>query len=314
MIGSGFKKFAAENGLQVDAGIGYGVLRGYQVSLNEGSGFKQMIITTHFPDGEKLNAMLSAMNAVDFQREYRVQQLNFTPNGIAVVFTDTVGTLKKIAAFVDWFFPLLEVGGAVGADICPDCHMEMGGTGIWKKVDGIGRCYHSACAEKLSRTLDAENTAAKEADTGTYTRGALGALLGALIGGVVWGIVLYSGWMVSAVGLLIAFVAERGYTWFRGRAGKGKIGILIASVVLGVIFGTGLYLVLEVVNALNDLLGTWSFADLTEVLGIMLENDEVVGELLTNFFGGLAFACLGSAAFLLRSAKAVQGRKVVDLK
>ena len=52
MIGSGFKKFAIANGLSVNGGIGYGNLRGFQATLSEGSGFKQIIISSKFPDVE----------------------------------------------------------------------------------------------------------------------------------------------------------------------------------------------------------------------------------------------------------------------
>jgi len=44
MIGSGLKKLAAANGLQIDGGVAYGVLKGCFVSLSEGSGYKRMCI------------------------------------------------------------------------------------------------------------------------------------------------------------------------------------------------------------------------------------------------------------------------------
>lgn len=48
MIGSGLKKLAKENGLRVSNGVAYGSLRGYAATLSEGSGFKQIVISTKF--------------------------------------------------------------------------------------------------------------------------------------------------------------------------------------------------------------------------------------------------------------------------
>lgn len=210
MIGSGLKKFAEANGLSVGGGVGYGNLRGYQTTLSEGSGFKQMIIQTKFPDVERLNALQASLNSVNLQREYRVQQLSFAPNGIVIVFFDNPGTMKKMEAFTDWFFPQLAETGATGADICPECGEVLDTDGVWRMVSGVAGCYHPACAEKISQELVAESEARSQADDGTYIKGAIGALIGTLLGAVVWAIVLNAGFVASLIGLLIAFLADKG--------------------------------------------------------------------------------------------------------
>lgn len=52
MIGSGLRKLAAAQGLQVAHGVAYGPLKGYCATLSEGSGYKQITLVTRFPNAE----------------------------------------------------------------------------------------------------------------------------------------------------------------------------------------------------------------------------------------------------------------------
>ncbi len=315
MIGSGLKKFAQANGLSVDGGVGYGNLRGFQATLCEGSGFKQITIQTKFPDVEKLNALQAALNSVNLQREYRVQQLSFTPNGITIIFLDNPGTMKKIEAFTDWFFPQLAETGAYGANICPECGLEME-SGVWRMVSGVAGCYHSACAEKLSQELAAESQARTQADNGTYVSGTIGALLGALLGAIAWAIILNSGYILSILGLLIAFLADKGYDLLKGRQGKGKIAILIGAVIIGVTAGTALSLVLQIVTELSQGLfpAGWTYADIPEIFMICMEDPDISAAMISNFGQGMLFAAIGVVLFITQAAKKVTDPKMKELK
>ena len=315
MIGSGLKKFAEANGLSVGGGVGYGNLRGYQTTLSEGSGFKQMIIQTKFPDVEKLNALQASLNSVNLQREYRVQQLSFAPNGIVIVFFDNPGTMKKMEAFTDWFFPQLAETGASGADICPECGEVLDTDGVWRMVSGVAGCYHPACAEKISQELVAESEARSQADDGTYIKGAIGALIGTLLGAVVWAIVLNAGFVASLIGLLIAFLADKGYDLLGGRQGKGKIAILIVSVIIGVAVGTALSLALQIVRELNQGLFPpgWSYADIPEIFMICMEDPGISSAMISNFGQGLLFAAIGVVLFIKQAAKKVTDPKMKEL-
>ena len=315
MIGSGLKKFAQANGLSLGGGVGYGSLRGFQATLSEGSGFKQMIIQTKFPDVEKLNGLQAALNSVNLQREYRIQQLSFAPNGVAIVFTDNPGTMKKIEAFTDWFFPLLSESGATGANICPECGGAVEYGGVWRMVSGVAGYYHSACAEKVSQALTAESEARAEADKGTYLSGIIGALIGALLGAVVWALVLNAGYVASIIGLLIAFLADKGYDLLKGRQGKGKVAVLIISVVLGVAVGTALALVLQIVSELQQGLFPpgWTYADIPEIFMICMQDSEISGAMLSNFLQGLLFAAIGVVFFIKQAAKKVTDPKMKEL-
>ena len=317
MIGSGLKKFALENGLSVDSGIGYGNLRGFQVTLSEGSGFKQMIINTKFPDVEKLNSLQATLNSVNLQKDFRIQQLSFATNGIVIVFLDNPGTMKKIEAFTDWFFPLLAQAEAFGADICPECGESLYGQGVWRKVSGIAGCYHTACAEKLSQELVDEKEAKEQADKGTYASGAIGALIGALIGAVVWALVLSAGYVASIIGLLIAFLADKGYDLLKGRQGTGKIITLVICVILGVAVGTFLAEFIALADLINQgyFIPEITFANIPEIFFLeMAENSEYSAAVLGNFFQGLLFAAIGVVFFITQAAKKVSSPKMTELK
>ena len=73
---------------------------------------------------------------------------------------------------------------------------------------------------------------------GSYLTGLVGALLGALVGAVAWCLVMQLGVIASLVGFLIGWLAEKGYDLLKGRAGKGKLVILIVAVIFGVLVGT----------------------------------------------------------------------------
>jgi hypothetical protein len=72
---------------------------------------------------------------------------------------------------------------------------------------------------------------------GTVVGGFIGALLGALVGAIVWALVGMLGYIASIVGFLIAFLAGKGYDWFKGRPGKIKVVILVLCVILAVFIG-----------------------------------------------------------------------------
>ena len=141
--------------------------------------------------------------------------------------------MKKIRAFIDWFFPLLAAHGATGSEICPQCGQSLTQGSTWQMVDGVAYHLHPGCAQQMDRSISMAASRAQEEDTGSYARGLLGALLGAIVGALVWALVLNLGYIAAIVGCIIGWLAERGYRLLHGKKGKGKIVILILSVLLG---------------------------------------------------------------------------------
>lgn len=313
MIGQGLKKLAAENAMGVSNGVAYGNLRGYAATLFEGSGYKQIVFSTHFSDPAQKEAFTQATNKINIQRQYRVQQLGITLRSIYVVFQDTVGTMKKIRGFLDWFIPLLEQHSAAKWDICPECGAQVT-NGCWKLVDGIAYYMHETCAEKVRAEIAADNENRKEESAGSYALGFVGALLGSVIGAVLWAIVLNAGFIASVVGLAIGWLAEKGYRLFHGKQGKGKIAILIIVIILGVLLGTfgadALYLA-GIVS--EDTLYTYSEIPLVIFYFLISDTEYVIGS-VSNILMGLLFAGIGVFALLKKAGKEVADTKFVDLK
>lgn len=315
MIGSGLKKYAQENGMKVSHGVAYGSLMGYAASFSEGSGYKQLIFSTKIVDQEQKDALSDAINQVNIQRMYRVQNLNILPSAIQVIFTDNPGTMKKIQEFVPWFVSLLSRYGATGANICSECGGDIT-AGKWLLIDGAAFYMHDSCAEKVMQDIVQDNEVQKLESKGSYATGAVGALLGATLGAIVWALVLLGGYVASLVGLLIGWLSEKGYTLLKGKQGKGKIVILILAVIFGVLLGTFAADAFTIIGMINDgSIETLTYADIPGFLVMLLLNDsEYCSATVSNVLMGLLFAGLGVFALLRKAGKEIAGTKVIELE
>lgn len=316
MIGSGLKKLAQENGMKVAKGVAYGSLQGFAATLSEGSGYKRIVFATKFTDVAQKDQLLNEANQVNIQRTYRVQELNVAPNAVQVTFQDTVGTMKKIGEFLGWFIPLLRKYGATPANVCTECGCEIT-DGRWLLVNETAFYVHAACAERLKREIADEEQAQKEQRKGSYGMGALGAFLGSTIGAVVWAIVLNMGYVASLVGLLIGWLAEKGYTLLKGKQGKGKIAILILAIVFGVVLGTVASDCFTLVGMINsgEMGGYITYGDIPALILYMLVMDsEYLTATLGNLVMGLLFAGLGVYSLLRKTNQEVADTKIIDLE
>ena len=309
MIGSGLKKLAKKHDMKVEKGIAYGSLMGYATTLSEGLGYKRIDISTSFEKPEGMGGLIAAVNEVNVNKEYRVIQLLIQKNTISVLFQDTIGTMKKVEAFIDWFYPMLAQYGASGVEVCSQCGQA--GAGGWYLFEGIVRRMHESCAEKEQCRLDAE----RENRTGSYVTGAVGAVLGALLGSVLWALVLAGGYMVSFVGLAIAWLAEKGYTLLKGKQGRGKLVILVVAVIIGVLVGTIAPEVVTLVDMINQgELFDLTYADIPEYLYmILMTSPDYTRALITNAVVGLLLAALGVLAFMRRAGQSANPQKLKKL-
>lgn len=310
MIGSGLKKLAQKCGMTVSGGVAFGGLMGYASTFSEGSGYKRIVISTKINSAEGRDQLLAAVNSVDVTRQFRVHSLQIRPRCIDIVFQDTVGTVKKIEEFIAWFYPLLAGVGATGANMCAECGAEVVGGG-WYLVDDVVHHLHDTCAQRVQGQLAQEQQQRKESDAGSYVRGAVGALIGSLLGSVVWALVLAGGYVASIVGLLIGWLAEKGYTLLKGKQGKAKVAILIVAIILGVLVGTIAPDVVTLAGMISDgeLPGV-TYGDIPSlIVNIMAEDSEYMSGVISNTLMGLLFAGLGVFA-LLRKA----GAEVADTK
>lgn len=315
MIGNALKKMATENGMQVAHGVAYGTYRGFALSMCEGSGWKRLDFSTRFPDPAGENTLRGRLGEVDLKRTYRIQSLEVGSRMVTIIFLDNPGTMKKIQAFLDWFMPLLEESGATKANICNECGMVTADNDCWVLIDGIAHHMHITCKEALKRDLAQEEQSLKEESTGSYLTGALGAIGGALIGSVVWALVLQLGYMASLVGLLIGFLAEKGYNLAKGKQTKGKIAVLIIAIILGVLAGTvaaDAITLAQMISA-GELPGI-TYGQIPKLIAFLAVNDpEYLRATIANCGMGLLFAALGVFGILRKTKREVSGIRVIDL-
>lgn len=326
MIGSGLKKFAQQHSMKIARGVAYGSFYGYAAAFCEGSGWKRIVVSTRFPDPTKRDALRTALAQCNLTTQYRVKSLEIFEDGIGILFLDNPGTMKKIEAFCQWFFPQLAAYGATGAEICSECGTPILDDGCWKLLHEVAHHMHRSCAQKLQEQLSAEAVQQQQEETGSYITGLVGALLGALLGAVVWGLVLHMGYMASIVGFLIGFLAEKGYTLLKGRQGKGKVFILAGVTIFGVLLGNigydAVVWAMEIAkyapNAAITLNGAEipiSYGDIPMLIGHFFANDsEYRSGTILNCLMGTGFALLGVWSILRKAKKETTAPQITDLE
>ena len=315
MIGSGLKKLAKENGMKIAGGYAYGSFRGYDCAFSEGAGYKLLVVSTRLPDTVQEQALQADCEGRNLQKEFRVQELYIGKEGIAVNFLDNPGTMKRMVAFCDWFFPLLAQYSATPAGVCPECGMPISGEGKWMLTNGIARHMHESCGAKMQERISHEETRAAEEDTGSYGAGFLGAMLGSLIGAIPWALLYLAGRIAAVLGLLIGWLGEKGYCKLGGKNGKAKALILIVTAIISVCVGNFLGEWLSAAKYIfqGEAYGLGYGDILPLMFALLVEDAEYCAIMLKNILMGLFFAALGIFAIIRNSIKAASGSKFREL-
>ncbi len=315
MIGTGLKKLANENGMKVANGLAYGTFRGYSAAFWDGSWHQNHDAQHEHTGRGREERIFSRLGQVNYQKEYRVRELTTMDDGIVVVFNDTVGTLKKMDEFFNFFFPILDACGATKADVCSCCGQPFDGTESWLLVNDAPVKLHRACRERIESDTRREETAAKENDTGNYGMGLLGAFLGAVLGAIVWALIYMLGRVSVVGGLIIALFAVKGYDILHGRQGKGKIAIVLIMSLLGVVLGTfgGETIALIKEIAAGTLPG-FVYGDAPVLVLALLANEpEYQSVVLNNLGMGVLFAAVGIYFILKKTHRSLKGLVIKEL-
>ena len=162
-------------------------------------------------------------------------------------------------------------------------------------------------------------------DEGSYGRGLVGALVGALIGSILWCLVMQLGVISAIVGFVIGWLAEKGYTLMKGKAGKGKVVILAVCVIIGVLVGIFASDYIDWYKAIAefypDAVATIggqevpvTYSDIPRLIIYFLSTDsEYMGGTIRNVLMGLLFAFLGVFVILRNAGKqAKQAAQAAD--
>ncbi len=315
MISSNLKKVASSHGLQVNHGIAYGQIRGYAVTLSEGNNYRRIDIITTVSDPQCLESLQNLLQDSNRTAEYLIQKVDFTPKHIVITFRNTMGSMKGFTAFIAWFFPLLDHFSATKTNTCPECGCDLS-SGCWKLANGSAYYVHPSCGDRIRRRMEAEAEACNLQSPKSYGAGVVGALLGALLGAIVWALVLHIGYIAVAVGLLVGYLAERGYTLLKGKPGKAKPFIIGIAVVLAVVLGTFLsetHILARVIRG-APYASLQYFLYMPRLLFSLMQTDPLYrADILTNLGLGLLFGLLGAFNVMKRSSSEAYDGKVIDL-
>lgn len=131
--------------------------------------------------------------------------------------------------------------------------------------------------------------------------------------------------IAGIIGLLIGFLAAKGYDLLKGRQGVAKLVCVIVAVIIGVVVGSGVTYVWVLHDSYNSQIAELSdferryYDIMTEeefFIDNFTNNPEFLGEVLKNLGLGLLFAALGCFDLLkgiVSKPKAVTPTQTVDL-
>lgn len=342
MIGSGLKKFSTEYDLTVESGVIHGWLKGCYTTFSEGMGYKRLSIYIgchHAPDDEQIPAdpesipayMAAADRVADLilekagdPKKYRLMPRGrelpgvvLTQGGsvVQVNFLDNPGTMKCIRNFVEDVLP--DVAPMTTPNICSVCGEENDSTFLPVLLTGHAVVpMHLHCAEKIQ---GATKQVKRQRNPVFPLLPILGALIGALLGAAAWMAVGIAGYMASIVGLLIAFLASKGYDLLGGKPGKMKIVTLVLCVILAVVLGNiggeiyslHTYYQEQAAQASGPIVSEAEFLQAT--IPILWEESEVLGAVIKDMMVGFVFAALGCFGVLRKETYRAENEMQVKL-
>ncbi len=141
-------------------------------------------------------------------------------------------------------------------------------------------------------------------------------MAGSALGAVVWAVILSLGYVASVIGLLIGWLADKGYNLLGGKQGKAKVLILILAVAFGVLLGTFASDAFTLMGMIGDgELPGFSVGDIPLLISLFWEQDSAYrSATISNILMGLLFAALGVFGMLWQTGKDVSGMQYIELK
>ena len=326
MITPALSKIAKEYDMTIEKGVGYGLVHGCFITLTEGAGFKRISIyagipvrkeETDTPSISGAQAVADAVRALTADwKKYRLltgpraaQAITVSEDGAVahICFIDTIGTGKRIRAFMEDALP--QLAPLTAPRTCSHCGKETdAATYLVRRSDYAAAPMHSQCVDSLNASLD--QLSAEEKPSPVLLP-IVGAFVGAMVGAALWAVVGALGYVLSLAGVAVAFLSAKGYTLLGGKPGKKMLAVLLVMVVLAVLAGNAAVLVYELHKVYREAASTlkpWETIVsegefLRAVIPEVWQDGETRGELIRNCVLGLFFAGLGSFGILAANAR-----------
>ena len=239
MVSKQLQALASDWGFNTDQQI-WGENHGYMMAVEDGRGVKLMTVAYSSLTDEQRGALERFMD--ESKAIYAVQNYAVGEKMLAVQIKDSgvsgkVG-VQRVIDFWQALLPVLNEKDVHGAKYCAIC-----GEGIDGALDSntvrinqmVARAHH-ACVDQIQQEAETANDAF-HSEKKNYIAGFFGALVGALVATIPWILVQhFTGFLASALGLLIGMGAYKGYKIFGGKDGKATVWMIIFSTVVAVAF------------------------------------------------------------------------------
>lgn len=243
MIWIGIYKFARERNLSMGAGFAYGRIGKQYIAMDEGVGYKRLLVYLYPPMGEddeaRDAAILAALKDCDL-KEFRLHQYGAVTilDGVAqLMFYDTVDTMKRMIRYIDEILPRLDDVNP-DSNRCAQCGGDLGDDAAFVLLDNRVVPMHGSCASSLEADVIREEE--KIRAEGSLSMGILGALAGGLIGAALYVLLWLVIWHTAAVvlaGLVTGSIASKLYDLLGGKKTKWKMLIVAVALVMAVLLG-----------------------------------------------------------------------------
>lgn len=333
MIDSKLKRIAMENALAVEKDVVHGQAQGCLIALSVMPECYQMSVyvghlitaqdsplastgaVAEFISGQAVGdaryGLIKPAKSVSDGQVINPVSHNMDGSAVLVRFLKGSHALQHIQDFMADILP--GVAPMTDPHACRLCAQSVGTESTaWLLPDDTVVPVHSHCVE-----AQAPQAAPEPAKPYHTALAILCAFIGALLGAVVWALVGMAGYIASIVGLLIGFLAIKGYDLANGRPGAVKTLTLIVCVILAVVIGTAGTVAIQLHQVYAEgvaELQSWEEArPELEFFGLvipeLMQDDEFTGSLVKDLLLGWFFAILGCIGLLRTAGKRVSKRK-----
>ena len=302
-------RFAAQTGYTLHGSVAYGRTNGLFFNVTYDYESRKFTVRAYIRPIESLTFWDTGRGrGIDLSRisEYLdVRRREFLNTGaqadersvwVTLHSDDQIMKAEKVVAFVYEFSRFLSDCGYVSScALCPATrnlgYMVQDGQVL--EVCGVCQSQLGASAQPVTH---AHNM------SGSYLRGALGAVLGGIAGFVPWVLLGLIGYVAALSGLLMAYFSYMGYRLLHGKQASGMLLIIVAVLV---VFTYAAVMLNEGIAEYRALAADGANAGLFEQVGAMLtapfEPQAYDARLLWLKLGaGWLFAGIGSFALILR--------------
>lgn len=292
----------------------YGRMNGifFNASINNQNG--NCTIRAYVRRANGVDAAGADMFLAGNSKKYKNAKASYDGKSLNVVITNYLKlNVQTIAEFLSDFSQFLKDAGYSSS--CAFCE-KTEGLGYTVQEDRVMETCPE-CHEKLAGIFSEMKQ--ERAQTGSYLRGAIGAVLGGIIGIIPWVLIGMINFIAAISGAIMAYLSYKGYLLFKGKRGKGMLYIVI---IVLIIFTYVAVIINNTITDFNMYPGNKSNVSISDLfvseLAIPFSSGEVyfgdysfvpnVGSYWLQLGLGWFFAALGSYTYLKNIRKESAGK------